>query len=144
VSACNYGLPVPNVDLELIEVAQELIDLRGDGAYHTVAGAARSGGGGIVTGVNVYHFTGGPCAELVVVGRAVAEGDADLRQIVAVGDRGRGVLPPCGRCRQLLFDFFTEIDVIIGNGDALRTVKIGELLPFLYRWDKETGSAAPG
>jgi cytidine deaminase len=65
-----------------------------------VASAARARDGRIVTGVNAYHFTGGPCAELVVLGAAAAEGAYDLETIVAVGDHDRGVVPPCGRCRQ--------------------------------------------
>jgi cytidine deaminase len=63
-----------DVDLELVERARELIESRSDDRYHTTASAARAKDGGIVVGVNVFHFTGGPCAELVVLGRAVADG----------------------------------------------------------------------
>jgi cytidine deaminase len=90
---------VAQVDSELVDEAAALIAARTDDAYHTTAAAARGRCGQIVTGVNVFHFTGGPCAELVVIGRAVAEGVGELKQIVAVGDRDRGILSPCGRCR---------------------------------------------
>jgi cytidine deaminase len=63
-----------NVDLDLIERARALIELRSDDRYHTTAAAARTEDGSVVLGVNVFHFTGGPCAELVVLGRAVADG----------------------------------------------------------------------
>ncbi|WP_376773455.1 hypothetical protein [Nonomuraea endophytica] len=77
---------------------------RGDN--HTMAAAARARNGRIITAVNAYHFTGGPCAELVVIGAAAAQGAHELDTIVAVGDRERGVVPPCGRCRQVLLDYF--------------------------------------
>src|SRR6185312_17019439 len=61
-------------DRELIDVATRLIAARTDDRFHTTAPAARAGDGRILTGLNVFHFTGGPCAELVVLGRAAAEG----------------------------------------------------------------------
>lgn len=99
-----------------------------------MAAAARARDGRIVTAVNAYHFTGGPCAELVLIGAAAAQGAHELEAIVAVGDRDRGVVPPCGRCRQVLLDYFPAIRVIVGEGDRLRTVPIAELLPETYVW----------
>ena len=49
-------------DLELVERATEITARRGDGRINTVAAAARAVDGRIVTGMNVYHFTGGLCA----------------------------------------------------------------------------------
>ena len=76
--------------------------------HHTVAAAARAADGRIVTGVNVYHFTGGPCAELVVIGVAASQGVGQLAEIVALGDRSRGVVTPCGRCQQVLSDYHPD------------------------------------
>jgi cytidine deaminase len=128
-------------DRELIEVAGDLISARTDDRYHTTAAAARASDGRIVTGVNVYHFTGGPCAELVVLGRAAAEGVDQLIEIVAVGDRDRGILAPCGRCRQVLLDLHPGIRVAVWTGSEARAVPIAELLPWSNRWDPESGSS---
>ncbi|WP_432430911.1 cytidine deaminase family protein [Streptomyces reticuliscabiei] len=106
------------------------------------AAAARARDGRIVTAVNAYHFTGGPCAELVLIGTAAAQGVYELDTVVAVGDRDRGVVPPCGRCRQVLLDYFPALKVIVGGGegdsggegDRVRTVPIAELLPETYVW----------
>jgi len=103
-------------DRELIDVATRLIAARTDDRFHTTAPAARAGDGRILTGLNVFHFTGGPCAELVVLGRAAAEGVDELTQIVAVGDRDRGILSPCGRCRQVLLDLCPHIRVVVWTG----------------------------
>lgn len=118
------------MDIELIDAARTLIEARTDDPRHTVGAAARAAAGQIITGVNVYHFTGGPCAELVVIGRAVTEGAGDLVEIVAVGNRDRGVLSPCGRCRQVLAEYFPEIRVIIPTDGEPRSVAVTELLPW--------------
>ncbi|MCF2130549.1 cytidine deaminase [Strepomyces sp. STD 3.1] len=122
------------VDHELVEAAADVARTRCHGDNHTVAAAARARDGRIVTAVNAYHFTGGPCAELVVIGAAAAQGAYELETIVAVGDRERGVVPPCGRCRQALLDYFPALRVIVGGGDRLRAVPVAELLPETYVW----------
>lgn len=81
------------VDHELIQAAEHVARTRCQGDNHTMAAAARARDGRIVTAVNAYHFTGGPCAELVVIGAAAAQGAYELDTIVAVGDRDRGVVP---------------------------------------------------
>ncbi|HEX6355727.1 cytidine deaminase [Actinophytocola sp.] len=123
-----------HVDDELIQAAAHVARTRCRGDNHTVAAAARARDGQIVTAVNAYHFTGGPCAELVLIGAAAAQGLYDLDTIVAVGDRDRGVIPPCGRCRQALLDYFPTLKVIVGAGDRVRTVLIADLLPESYVW----------
>ena len=131
------------VDQELIKAATHVAATRCRGDNHTVAAAARAKDGRIVTAVNAHHFTGGPCAELVVVGAAAAQGAYDLDMIVAVGDRDRGVVPPCGRCRQVLLDYFPAIKVIVGARDKLRAVSITELLPESYIWAHHQLDADP-
>ncbi|MEU5166420.1 cytidine deaminase family protein [Streptomyces mutomycini] len=123
-----------HVDHELVQAAADVARTRCQGDNHTMAAAARDHDGQIVTAVNVYHFTGGPCAELVLLGTAAARGAYELDTIVAVGDRDRGVVPPCGRCRQVLIDYFPRLKVIVGAGDRLRTVSITDLLPESYIW----------
>ncbi|MFF4038081.1 cytidine deaminase family protein [Streptomyces sp. NPDC001816] len=122
------------VDHELIQAAGDVARTRCRGDNHTMAAAARAKDGRIVTAVNAYHFTGGPCAELVLIGTAAAQGAYDLETIVAVGDRDRGVVPPCGRCRQVLLDYFPALRVIVGQGDRIRSVLITDLLPESYVW----------
>jgi cytidine deaminase len=122
------------VDHELIQAAANVALTRCRGRNHTVASAARARDGRIISAVNAYHFTGGPCAEMVVIGAAAAEGAYELDRIVAVGDRGRGVVPPCGRCRQVLLDYFPAITVIVGAGERLRAVPVTDLVPESYVW----------
>ncbi|MFI2509320.1 cytidine deaminase family protein [Streptomyces sp. NPDC018972] len=122
------------VDHELVEAAARVARTRCRGDNHTMAAAGRGRDGRIVTAVNAYHFTGGPCAELVLVGAAAAQGIYELETIVAVGDRDRGVVPPCGRCRQVLLDYFPGLKVVVGGGERLRAVAVTDLLPESYVW----------
>ncbi|MEH0432543.1 cytidine deaminase [Streptomyces sp. 1222.2] len=122
------------VDHELIRAATDTARTRCRGDNHTMAAAARARDGRIITAVNAYHFTGGPCAELVLIGAAAAQGAYELDTVVAVGDHDRGVVPPCGRCRQVLLDYFPALRVIVVVGDHTRTVPIADLLPAGYVW----------
>ncbi|MFJ9894949.1 cytidine deaminase family protein [Streptomyces sp. NPDC091280] len=125
---------VDHVDHELVRAAAHVARTRCRGDNHTMAAAARARDGRIVTAVNAYHFTGGPCAELVVIGTAAAQGVYELDTMVAVGDRDRGIVPPCGRCRQVLLDYFPALKVIVAVGDRARTVPVADLLPASYVW----------
>ncbi len=127
------------VDHELVRAAADVARARCRGERHTMAAAGRAPDGRIVTAVNVYHFTGGPCAELALIGVAAAQGVYELDTVVAVGDRGRGVVPPCGRCRQVLLDYFPAVEVIVGTGDGVRAVPVKELLPESYVWADQLG-----
>lgn len=130
-----------DTDRALVQAAVAVARLRCRSDNHTVAAAARTPDGRVHTGVNVHHFTGGPCAEVVAIGAAVTQGATELETIVAVGDRGRGVLPPCGRCRQVLLDYHPRIRVIVGSMDALRVVPVAELLPEAF---VRAGQEPPG
>ncbi|MFD7629744.1 ASCH domain-containing protein [Streptomyces sp. NPDC059851] len=133
-------------DLELVEFAQRVVETNGDGEVHTVGAAVRDAQGRMFGGINLYHFTGGPCAELVALGHARAAGARDLTAIVAVGDRGRGVLAPCGRDRQVLLDYHPGIRVLVPAVGGIRSVAITDLLPHAYVWGDQSAASdgAPG
>lgn len=117
---------------KVIDVAEALARTLGESENHTVAAAVMDIDGGIHVAVNVYHFTGGPCAELVALGVAAAAGAKQLLKIAAAGDRGRGLIPPCGRCRQVLLDQHPDILVAVPavNGPEMRPIR--KLLPDSY------------
>lgn len=121
----------PN-EQRVLEAANDLIIRLQNDPLHSVAAAAMDTAGHIYTGVNVSHFTGGPCAELVVLGTAAAASAGPLTTIVAVGDGGRGVIPPCGRCRQHLLDLHPDCFVIVPTPVGPISTPIREMLPYAY------------
>lgn len=131
------AMPVSEGELELVEAARSTIDAATDAGpdedgIHTVGAAVRAADGSVHVGVNLHHFTGGPCAELVALGSARAAGSVGLTHIVAVANHGRGVMSPCGRDRQVLADHYPDIRVILPGPDGLISVIASELLPLAY------------
>jgi cytidine deaminase len=131
-------------DLELIEFARRIVDANTDGedGVHTMGAAVRGVDGTMYGGINLYHFTGGPCAELVALGHARASGARELSAIVAVGNYGRGPVGPCGRDRQILFDYHPGIRVILPSPEGIRSVKITDLMPLGAVWSATEGTQA--
>ena len=131
---------------ELVELARRTIDATTDAGpdedgVHTMGAAVRSSDGRTFCGVNLYHFTGGPCAELVALGTARANGATGITHIVAVGNHGRGPVGPCGRDRQVLFDNHPDVRVILPTRDGVRSIEITDLLPVATAWSIEDGAA---
>lgn len=123
-------------DHELIDYARRIVDANTDGedGVYTMGAAVRAADGAMYGGINIYHFTGGPCAELVALGHARASGARELRTIVAVGNFGRGPVDPCGRDRQVLLDYHPDIRVILPTPDGIRSAGIRDLMPLGTRW----------
>lgn len=119
-------------ELRVIAAAEELARSLGADPNHSVAAAVLDTDGRIHTGVNVYHFTGGPCAELVALGVAAGAHAGSLLVMAAAGDRGRGLVPPCGRCRQVMLDLHPDLLVAVPgiDGPVMRPVR--KLLPDTY------------
>ncbi|BCW35129.1 hypothetical protein StoSoilA2_11850 [Arthrobacter sp. StoSoilA2] len=81
-----------DMERRVIEAAEVLARSLGSDPNHTVAAAAMDTNGRIHTAVNVHHFTGGPCAELVALGVAATVGAGPLVAMAAAGDGGRGLI----------------------------------------------------
>lgn len=129
---------------QLVELARSVIDANtdagpGEGGVHTMGAAVRALDGRMFAGVNLYHFTGGPCAELVTLGAARAAGARELTTIVAVGNHGRGPIGPCGRDRQVLLDYHPSIRVVLPTAVGVRSVTIADLMPLAAQWTVDGG-----
>ncbi|MFC6986994.1 cytidine deaminase family protein [Streptomyces cirratus] len=125
-----------------MELARRTIDAHTDAGpdedgIHTMGAAVMAADYRMFAGVNLYHFTGGPCAELVALGAARAQGARQMRCIVAVGNHGRGVVGPCGRDRQVFVDYYPTMRVIVPTPAGPRSVLAADLLPLTQRWTPE-------
>jgi cytidine deaminase len=96
-----------------------------------VGAALETADGTIVTGCNIENATYGltVCAERVAMFKALSEGHREFRRIVVVAPP-EAPTPPCGACRQILWEFAGDLEVILANlkGETGRH-RIGELLP---------------
>ena len=122
-------------DKNLITLALSVLEKNfDDGVYnHTVGSAVRCKDGTVFTGVNCDGIHGS-CAEFISVGAAITAEHRDFDTIVAVHDKALNcIIPPCGNCRQMLFEYCPDIKVILNNenGDIVK-VKARDLLPLAY------------
>ena len=102
-----------------------------DYSHFRVGAALETESGEIFTGCNVENATYGltACAERVAVWKALSEGRRQFRRIAIAAD-SETLTPPCGPCRQILWEFCGDIPVILGNLQGRReTIQLRELLP---------------
>ncbi|MCX6149864.1 MAG: cytidine deaminase [Ignavibacteriales bacterium] len=92
----------------------------------------------VYSGVNVETSSYGltMCAERTAIFKAISEGERNFKAIAIASDLP-GFCPPCGACRQVIWDLCADIDVIMVNHkNELLVKKISELLPFAFGDDK--------
>jgi cytidine deaminase len=84
-----------------------------------VGAALETDDGQIVGGCNIENATYGLtlCAERVALVKALSDGHAAFTRIAIVADT-EDPTPPCGPCRQLLWEYCGDIEIILGNLDG--------------------------
>ena len=96
-----------------------------------VGAALRATSGRIFGGCNVENATYGLtiCAERVAIFKAISEGERGFDAIAVVADTD-SLTPPCGACRQLLWEFCGDLPVILANLQGrVEIVPMRELFP---------------
>ena len=96
-----------------------------------VGAAIEDDQGEIHSGCNVENSSYGltMCAERVAVFHAISAGARTFRRIVVATDAAK-LTPPCGACRQVLWDLCGDLEVVLVNlRGAQRTFRLRELLP---------------
>jgi len=81
-----------------------------------VGAALRATSGRIFGGCNIENATYGltVCAERVAIFKAISEGERGFDAVAVVTDAD-SLTPPCGACRQLLWEFCGDVPVILAN-----------------------------
>jgi cytidine deaminase len=96
-----------------------------------VGAALRAQSGCIYTGCNVENASYGLtcCAERVAIFKAISEGERGFDAIAVVTDTDK-LTPPCGACRQLIWEFCGDVPVILANlKGKVEEERSGKLLP---------------
>jgi cytidine deaminase len=87
--------------------------------------------GRIHTGCNVENATYGltVCAERVAVFKAISEGVRKFRRVAVAADTD-DLTPPCGACRQILWEFCGDLEILLVNPRGkTETYRLKELFP---------------
>ena len=126
---------VTEKDKQLIAAGLDILSKNfDDGIYHhTVGCALLCKNGKVYTGVNCDGIHGS-CAEYITMGIAISAGEREFDTIVATHEKAlNGVVPPCGNCRQMLFEYCPDIKVIVNDEEGkLIKVSARDLLPFAW------------
>ncbi|HEV8590967.1 MAG TPA: cytidine deaminase [Pyrinomonadaceae bacterium] len=121
-----------HTDKELIDIAT---DVR-ENAYapysnFKVGAAVETDSGNVYTGCNVESASYGltVCAERVAIWKGISRGEKRFGRIAVVVDTEE-LTPPCGVCRQIIWEFCGDVPVILANlHGKTETVMMSELLP---------------
>jgi cytidine deaminase len=96
-----------------------------------VGAALEDTAGGVYTGCNIENASYGLtiCAERVAIYKAMSEGSRLFRRIVVAADTDV-LTPPCGACRQILWEFCGDIEVVLVNLEGkTESFRMKELFP---------------
>jgi cytidine deaminase len=96
-----------------------------------VGAALRATSGRIFAGCNVENATYGltVCAERVAIFKAISEGERGFDAISVVTDTDK-LTPPCGACRQLIWEFCGDVPVVLANlKGKFEVMQMRELFP---------------
>lgn len=95
--------------------------------------------GNLYTGCNVENSSYGLtiCAERTAIASAVTqEGGTQMTiRAVAVVNERETYCPPCGACRQVIYEFGESAVIVLQEGNNLKRVSIAELLPGAFQLD---------
>ncbi len=88
----------------------------------------------IYTGVNVETSSYGltMCAERTAAFKAISEGERNFKALALASDDPE-FCPPCGACRQVLWDLCGDIDIVfINHKNEIMVKKLSELIPLAF------------
>jgi cytidine deaminase len=123
----------------LSEDLQPLIEAAKEAREHSVApfsnfkvgAAVKTESGKVYTGCNVESASYGltVCAERVAIWKALSEGERNFTELAVVADT-ETLTPPCGTCRQIIWEFARSATIVFANlhGES-EVFHIADLLP---------------
>ena len=100
-------------------------------SHFRVGAALEDASGRVHSGCNVENATYGLtlCAERVAVFKAISEGARKFRRIAIAADTDT-LTPPCGACRQILWEFCGDIEIVLINPRGKsETLQLKDLFP---------------
>ncbi|RME04438.1 MAG: cytidine deaminase [Deltaproteobacteria bacterium] len=107
-------------------------------SHFRVGAALRTRAGRIFTGCNIENASFGLtiCAERVALFKAISEGEGEFTHLAVVAE-SPSPCPPCGACRQIIWEFAPDVVILLGNleGETISTSP-ADLLPIPFDADQ--------
>lgn len=122
-----------NEDLQkLVELAKDAREkARAPFSNFKVGAVLLAEDGEIFTGCNIENASYGltMCAERVAIFKAISEGANEFQKIVVIADTDE-LTPPCGACRQIIWEFCGNVEIVLTNlSGKTETIRMSELFP---------------
>jgi cytidine deaminase len=125
---------LPDSD-RLFAVARAAFDRAiADYSRFRVGAALETADGQIVSGCNIENASYGltMCAERVAMFKALSEGHRAFRRVLIVTDSAAPT-PPCGACRQILWEFGGDLEIVLADLNGVTaTHRLAALLPIAF------------
>ena len=105
-----------------------------DYSQFKVGAALEMSDGQIVSGCNIENASYGltMCAERVAMFKALSDGQRSFRRILILTNTAAPT-PPCGACRQILWEFGGDLEILLANLTGVTaTYQLGDLLPVAF------------
>jgi cytidine deaminase len=122
-------------EIDLVSAARRAREHADAGFSHFKVGAAlEAADGTVIAGCNIENATYGLtiCAERVAVFKAISEGHRAFTRIAIVADT-QAPTPPCGACRQILWEFGGNLEITLANLTQEKgTYQLKDLLPLPF------------
>ena len=96
-----------------------------------VGAAVKTAGGKVYTGCNIESASYGltVCAERVAIWKALSEGERQFTDLAVIADT-ETLTPPCGTCRQIIWEFARGAKIVFANLEGKsEEFQIADLLP---------------
>jgi len=106
-----------------------------------VGAAVEAADGRVFTGCNIENASYGltVCAERVAIWKALSEGAREFRALVVVADTPHPT-PPCGACRQIIWEFCGDVAITLANLDG---VTVSHTAAQLIPWPFDRATLEP-
>lgn len=105
-----------------------------DYSHFRVGAAVETADGQIISGCNIENASYGltMCAERVAMFKALSDGHRQFRRMVILANTETPT-PPCGACRQILWEFGGDLEIVLANLSGVRARhRMSELLPSAF------------
>jgi cytidine deaminase len=103
-------------------------------SHFKVGAALETAGGDVITGCNIENASYGLtiCAERVAMFKALSDGHRSFKRIAIVADT-EAPTPPCGACRQILWEFGGNLEIVLANlHEETARHRLEDLLPLPF------------
>ena len=127
----RHNLRMSDYDLLITVAKQSRENAHAPYSNFRVGAALRATSGRVFGGCNVENATYGltVCAERVAIFKAISEGERGFDAITVVTDT-EALTPPCGACRQLIWEFCGDVPVILASlKGKTETIQMRDLFP---------------